>query len=111
MEYMECPKELKSTAEAFAAHGERTIGEEIFAIEECAELIIGLTKLERNMYEYAGTSKQYMIDHAKQDLAQEIAHVYLILNHIRIAKDIPIDMIQCFMDAKINKYGFEVYKE
>lgn len=112
LDIMRCPIELTETAKRFVEMGEASCGEDTFAIEEAAEYIQALCKVKRYISDFAKTpEKRYMIDYSKQDLAQEMAHVYLTLNHIRTLYGIDLDMIQSFMDIKIQKYGLPVYKE
>lgn len=112
MDVLKCPVELTRTAEEFVRQGEMSVGEDTFAIEEAAEYIQSMCKLKRYIREFAaGSTKAYMVDYAKQNLAQEMAHVYLTLNHMRTLYDIPLELIQTFMDTKIAKYGLPIYRE
>lgn len=112
IDIIQCPIELAETAKRFVDLGEASCGEDTFAIEEAAEYIQALCKVKRYISEFGGGSaKQYMIDYSKEDLAQEMAHVYLTLNHMRVLHGIDANMIQSFMDIKIRKYGLPVYKE
>lgn len=112
MDVMRCPVELTRTAEEFVRQGEMSCGEDTFAIEEAAEYIQSMCKLKRYIHEFAaGTTKSYMVDYAKQQLAQEMAHVYLTLNHMRVLYDIPLELIQAGMDIKIAKYGLPIYRK
>lgn len=117
LDILECPIELKKTAEAFVHLGDIGCGEDTFAIEEAAEYIQALCKLKRYLHEKpslyesnAELKQQRLIAYSKQDLAQEMAHVYLTLNHMRIVYGISLEEIQSFMDIKIAKYGFRTYR-
>lgn len=94
-EYMEMPQELKTAAEAFVKHGEAHGGEDGFAIEELSELIRAICRIQRYGEKLGGTN------FPKYNLTEEIAHVYLVLNHLRIKYDISVESIQFLMDMKI----------
>jgi len=74
-----------------------------YCLEELAELIQAIQKLKRARK--LGRKKSY-ISKAKQHLIEEIAHVYLTLNHIREQENISVDDIQIAMNEKIEKWGF-----
>lgn len=97
-EYMEMPQELKSVAEAFVKHGEANGGEDGFVIEELSELIRSICRIQRYGETLGGTNMP------KYNLTEEIAHVYLVLNHLRVKYDIPIGDIQFLMNLKIESW-------
>lgn len=94
-ECMEMPQELKSVAEAFVKHGEANGGEDGFVIEELSELIRAICRIQRYGETLGGTN------FPKYNLTEEIAHVYLVLNHLRIKYDISVEDIQFLMNLKI----------
>lgn len=97
-EYMEMPRKLKSVAEAFVKHGEANGGEDGFVIEELSELIRAICRIQRYGETLGGTNMP------KYNLTEEIAHVYLVLNHLRVKYDIPIGDIQFLMNLKIESW-------
>lgn len=80
------------------------ISEFEYCLEELAELIQAIQKLKRARK--LGRKKSY-IDKTKQHLVEEIAHVYLTLNHVREQENIDIHDIQKAMNEKIEKWGFK----
>lgn len=104
--YVPQPLESMEAANKFVAHGKETCGEDVFAIEEAAEYIRALCKLRRIMFRDKDRLTSWRTDVCKEDLAEEIAHVYLTLNHVRLAYDIPLTLIQAAMDRKIEEYDF-----
>lgn len=74
-----------------------------YCLEELAELIQAIQKLKRARK--LGRKRSY-IAKAKQHLIEEIAHVYLTLNHIREQENISLNDIQIAMNEKIEKWGF-----
>ena len=95
---VEMPQELKSVAEAFVKHGEANGGEDGFAIEELSELIRAICRIQRCEDSLNGACGE------RYNLVEEIAHVYLVLNHLRVKYDILIEDIQFFMNLKIKSW-------
>lgn len=95
---IEMPQELKSVAEAFVEHGEAHGGEDGFVIEELSELIRAICRIQRYGNTLGGTN------FPRYNLTEEIAHVYLVLNHLRVKYDIPIGDIQFLMNLKIESW-------
>ena len=103
MKYMECPKEPLSVAEKFVEDGNNTCGEHIYVIGELSELINAIAKVERATH---GKNIDKYFE-AYDNLVEEIAHVYLVLNHLRIHYDVDIHAVQTEINNKIKEYGFE----
>ena len=89
------PLESAEAAVLFVRHGERNGGEDIYAIEELAELIQAVCKIVR----YGENGHM-----CRSDLIEEMSHVYLILNHLRFKYDISVGELQEAMDDKIEKF-------
>lgn len=82
---------------------EDDIAEFEYCLEELSELIQAIQKLKR-------ARKRGKIDSekkAKQNLIEEIAHVYLTLNHVRAQEHISIVEIQKAIDEKIEEWGLK----
>ena len=110
-DYMHCPKESFETIQKFVAHGNANGGELSFVREELAELIRAVERYERTFYaENADPPYEYACS-VKDNLVEEIAHVYLVLNHLRYTTYTPLQFIRDKMDIKIHEYGFETYEE
>ena len=90
-EYYPQPYEKIGDVLFFANHKE---DERVYLMEECAELIQACTKTMRGH------------PCARDNLVEEMAHVYLTLNHVRCQEGITVDEIQDRMNAKIAVYGF-----
>lgn len=75
------------------------IPETEYCLEELAELTQAIQKVKRA--HVFGNEKE-----ARDNLAMEIAHVYLTLNHLREQEHIPLVEIQNYMDLKIDEWGF-----
>ena len=109
-DYMPAPKESLETIRKFVEHGNARGGEYSFVREELAELIRAVERYERLSY-MPEMIPRSVVDDIKNNLIEEIAHVYLVLNHLRYVAAIPLGFIQGKMDAKIQLYGFETYEE
>lgn len=110
-DYMHCPKESFETIQKFVAHGNTNGGELSFVREELAELIRAVERYERTFYNPDFDAPYEYACSIKDNLVEEIAHVYLVLNHLRYTTYTPLQFIQDKMDIKIREYGFETYEE
>lgn len=112
-DYMHCPKESIETVRKFVNDGQGNGGEYSFVREELAELIRAVERYERalKIYSEPETGVVDIPSNIRDNLIEEIAHVYLVLNHLRYAAVVPLSFIQTKMDAKIRLYGFETYEE
>ena len=108
-DYMHCPKESIDTVRKFVEDGQANGGEYSFVREELAELIRAVERYERLLKLYE--RPEDMPYNIRDNLIEEISHVYLVLNHLRYVAAIPLGFIQGKMDAKIQLYGFETYEE
>ena len=109
-DYMPAPKESLETIRKFVEHGNARGGEYSFVREELAELIRAVERYERLSY-MPEMMPRSVVDDIKNNLIEEIAHVYLVLNHLRWAANVPTKFIQNKMDEKIWSYGFDIYEE
>lgn len=81
------PKEPVSAVEFYSHCGK---DERVFLIEECAELIQACTKHMRKPNETN-----------LSNIAEEMAHVYLAMNHVREQYNINLESIQYYIDKKL----------
>lgn len=79
------------------------ISELEYCLEELAELIQAIQKLKRARKRGNKLSEKK----AKKHLVEEIAHVYLTLNHIRDQESISLTSIQLAINEKIEEWGFK----
>lgn len=110
-DYMHCPKESFETIRKFVEHGQNNGGEYSYVREELAELIRAVERYERTFYKADYDAPYEYVCSIKDNLIEEIAHVYLVLNHLRYVSFTPLQFIQDKMDIKIREYGFETYEE
>ena len=82
---------------------EDDIAEFEYCLEELAELIQAIQKLKRAR-KRGKTESEIK---SKQNLIEEIAHVYLTLNHVRAQENISITKIQKAIDEKIEEWGLK----
>ena len=87
------PLELAENVRAFANKSDKDdLSEMIYLIEECSELQKELTKQLRGKGDIT-------------NICEEIADVYITLNHVREELKIPCSSIQLWMDYKMKREG------
>lgn len=98
------PHESIETVRAFVKLSDQDdIPEFEYCLEELGELIQAIQKVKRARKR--GTVEAEI--NAKKHLIEEIAHVYLTLNHIRDQEHISIYDIQKALDEKIEEWGYK----